>query len=125
MKVYEHVSGKRPPARSGPRSRSCPPGSRPRFPAHRAHSPVDGRGGRVRRAISVRRGRARLFRGHQPRHAKVYRNFRAEYDRLQRERVAAFREFRADVESAAYPEEKHLVPIAEGEFAAFVKALEK
>ena len=38
-------------------------------------------------------------RGHQPRHAKVYRNFRAEYDRLQRERVAAFKEFRADVES--------------------------
>src|SRR6202042_2240922 len=32
-------------------------------------------------------------RGHQPRHAKVYRNFRAEYDRLQRERVAAFQEF--------------------------------
>ncbi len=64
-------------------------------------------------------------RGHQPRHAKVYRNFRAEYDRLQKERVAAFREFRADVESGAYPEEKHLVPIAEAEFEAFVKALPK
>ena len=46
-------------------------------------------------------------RGHQPRHAKVYRNFRAEYDRLQRERIAAFKEFRADVETGAYPEEKH------------------
>ena len=42
-------------------------------------------------------------RGHQPRHAKVYRNFRAEYDRLQRERVAAFQEFRADVEKGAFP----------------------
>ena len=41
-------------------------------------------------------------RGHQPRHAKVYRNFRAEYDRLQRERIAAFKEFRADVETGAY-----------------------
>jgi 3-methyl-2-oxobutanoate hydroxymethyltransferase len=64
-------------------------------------------------------------RGHQPRHAKVYRNFRAEYDRLQRERVAAFTEFRADVEKGAFPEEKHLVPIADAEFAAFVKALGK
>jgi hypothetical protein len=40
-------------------------------------------------------------RGHQPRHAKVYRNFRAEYDRLQQERIAAFKEFRADVETGA------------------------
>jgi 3-methyl-2-oxobutanoate hydroxymethyltransferase len=64
-------------------------------------------------------------RGHQPRHAKVYRNFRAEYDRLQKERVTAFREFRADVDGGAFPEEKHLVPIAEAEFEAFVKALPK
>jgi len=57
-------------------------------------------------------------RGHKPRHAKVYRDFRAELDRLQRERIAAFKEFRADVESGAYPEEKHLVRIADGEFSA-------
>ena len=62
-------------------------------------------------------------RGHQPRHAKVYRNFRKEYERLHRERIAAFREFRADVESGAFPEEKHLVPIADAEFEAFLKAL--
>jgi 3-methyl-2-oxobutanoate hydroxymethyltransferase len=64
-------------------------------------------------------------RGHKPRHAKVYRDFRAELDRLQGERVAAFKEFRADVETGAYPEEKHLVPIADDEFAAFMKALGK
>jgi 3-methyl-2-oxobutanoate hydroxymethyltransferase len=64
-------------------------------------------------------------RGHKPRHAKAYRNFRAELDRLQRERVAAFKEFRADVESGAYPEDKHLVPIADAEFAAFLQALKK
>jgi 3-methyl-2-oxobutanoate hydroxymethyltransferase len=64
-------------------------------------------------------------RGHQPRHAKVYRNFRAEYERLQRERIAAFQEFRADVEKGAFPEDKHLVPIADAEFEAFVKGLEK
>jgi len=60
---------------------------------------------------------------HRPRHAKVYRNFRAEFDRLQSERIAAFKEFRADVETGAYPEEKHLVPITDGEFEAFLKAL--
>ena len=64
-------------------------------------------------------------RGHKPRHAKVYRDFRAELDRLQRERIAAFKEFRADVESRAFPEEKHLVPIADGEFEAFMKELGK
>ena len=62
-------------------------------------------------------------RGQQPRHAKVYRNFRAECERLQRERIAAFREYRADVESGAYPEQKHLVPVADSEVASFMKAL--
>jgi 3-methyl-2-oxobutanoate hydroxymethyltransferase len=66
-----------------------------------------------------------ITRGHLPRHAKVYRAFRAELDRLQRERVAAFEEFRADVESGAFPEDKHLVPIADSEFAAFLKALKQ
>ena len=32
---------------------------------------------------------------------------------------------RADVESGAFPETKHLVPIAEGEFEAFLKALKQ
>lgn len=62
-------------------------------------------------------------RGHRPRHAKVYRNFRAEYDRLQAERLAAFREFKADVASGAYPEPGHAVPIEDAEFAAFLKRL--
>lgn len=64
-----------------------------------------------------------MTRGYLPRHAKVYRDFRAELDRLQRERIAAFQEFRADVESGAFPEKKHLVPIAEDEFDAFLEAL--
>jgi len=62
-------------------------------------------------------------RGHQPRHAKVYRNFRAEYDRLQAERIAAFKEFAADVDSGAYPEKRHLVPIEDQEFDAFMNRL--
>ena len=60
---------------------------------------------------------------HRPRHAKVYRNFRAEFDRLQQERIAAFKEFKADVDTGAYPEQKHLVPMAAAEYAAFVKGL--
>jgi 3-methyl-2-oxobutanoate hydroxymethyltransferase len=47
--------------------------------------------------------------GKVPRHSKQYRNFKAEYARLQEERVAAFKEFAADVESGAYPERKHIV----------------
>ena len=62
-------------------------------------------------------------RGHKPRHAKTYRNFRAELDRLQSERIAAFAEFRADVASGAYPAPGHVVPIADAEFDSFMKAM--
>jgi 3-methyl-2-oxobutanoate hydroxymethyltransferase len=62
-------------------------------------------------------------RGHRPRHAKVYRNFRAELDRLQQERIAAFREFINDVNTGAYPEEKHKVAISDAEFEAFSSRL--
>lgn len=62
-------------------------------------------------------------RGHMPRHSKVYRNFAAEYDRLQAERVAAFKEFIADVASSAYPEDKHVVKMAAAELSAFQAAL--
>lgn len=57
--------------------------------------------------------------GRIPRHSKVYRNFAAEYDRLQQERINAFREFKADVDSGAFPEERYLVPIDAEELAAF------
>lgn len=54
-------------------------------------------------------------RGRMPHHAKVYRNFAAEFDQLQQERVAAFSELIADVRSGAYPENKHVVRIPEKE----------
>lgn len=63
--------------------------------------------------------------GHRPRHAKVYRDFAAEYERLQRERVAAFGEFRADVESGAYPEPHHLVDVDADIVASFAAALDQ
>ncbi len=62
-------------------------------------------------------------REHRPRHAKVYRDFQAEYDRLQKERIAAFKEYAADVDSGAYPAAEHLVPIADDEFDAFLGRL--
>ncbi len=62
-------------------------------------------------------------RGHMPRHSKVYRNFAAEMDRLQQERVAAFKEFVADVESLAYPEERHIVRMDPAELQKFMQKL--
>ncbi len=44
-----------------------------------------------------------------PRHAKAYRNFAAEHARLQAERLAAFREYIADVNEGRFPERSHLV----------------
>jgi 3-methyl-2-oxobutanoate hydroxymethyltransferase len=61
--------------------------------------------------------------GHKPRHAKTYRNFAAEYARLQSERVAAFKEFVADVNIGAYPQPQHNVPMPDDEFAAFKASL--
>ena len=63
-------------------------------------------------------------RGHMPRHSKVYRNFAAEYDRLQAERVAAFSEFVADVNSKAYPEERHVVRMDPAELETFLEKVD-
>jgi 3-methyl-2-oxobutanoate hydroxymethyltransferase len=62
-------------------------------------------------------------RGHKPRHAKTYRDFAAEYARLQQERIAAYSEFVADVGSGAYPGPQHVVGIDDGEFAGFLAQL--
>jgi 3-methyl-2-oxobutanoate hydroxymethyltransferase len=56
--------------------------------------------------------------GHKPRHAKTYRDFAAENARLQAERIAAFSEFLADVNTGAYPQQQHSVGMADAEFAA-------
>lgn len=44
-----------------------------------------------------------------PRHAKSYRNFLEEHRRLQRERIAAFGEYIADVKQGRFPERSHLI----------------
>jgi 3-methyl-2-oxobutanoate hydroxymethyltransferase len=52
-------------------------------------------------------------RGHIPRHAKTYRNFAAEHDRLQEERIAAYAEYIADVTSGTFPDAQHIVEMDE------------
>ncbi|MEM9393372.1 MAG: 3-methyl-2-oxobutanoate hydroxymethyltransferase [Pseudomonadota bacterium] len=52
-------------------------------------------------------------RGHFPRHAKKYRDFAAERDRLQAERIAAYKEYIADVGSGSFPEATHMVDAEE------------
>lgn len=64
-------------------------------------------------------------RGKMPRHSKVYRDFAAEYDRLQRERVAAFTEFRTDVETGRFPEARFTLHMVPEELARFSSALEQ
>lgn len=59
-----------------------------------------------------------------PRHAKEYRDFRAEFERLQQERIAAFGEFLADVESGVYPSPEHEVAVSDDVYGEFVEFLE-
>ncbi len=62
--------------------------------------------------------------GHIPRHAKVYRNFKAEYERLHQESIAAFSEFKADVDSGVYPAQNQQVEIKDEEFEKFMGLVE-
>ena len=59
-----------------------------------------------------------------PRHAKAYRNFRQEYQRLQAERVAAFKEYAEEVKSGRFPEAQHLVTMDENVFQEAIKTIE-
>jgi 3-methyl-2-oxobutanoate hydroxymethyltransferase len=60
---------------------------------------------------------------HVPRHSKVYRDFAAEHARLQRERVAAFTEYRLDVESGNFPAEEHVLRMNSDEWQRFRESL--
>ncbi|MFV0245365.1 MAG: 3-methyl-2-oxobutanoate hydroxymethyltransferase, partial [Qingshengfaniella sp.] len=60
---------------------------------------------------------------HKPRHGKVYRDLGTKLREIQDERIAAFKDFKADVDNGGYPEAGHSVPIADDEFEAFMKAV--
>lgn len=59
-----------------------------------------------------------------PRHARSYRNFREEYARLQRERVAAFGEYIEDVREGRFPGPGNLLEMEDAEFDAFLSSVE-
>src|SRR5207245_10874849 len=59
-----------------------------------------------------------------PRHAKAYRNFRQEYQRLQNERIVAFKEYAADVNDGRFPSPENLVEMNEAAFQAALQAIE-
>ena len=59
-----------------------------------------------------------------PRHAKAYRNFLKEYHRLQQERIAAFKEYAADVTAGRFPEKRHLISIPETELKQAIATIE-
>jgi 3-methyl-2-oxobutanoate hydroxymethyltransferase len=58
-----------------------------------------------------------------PRHAKAYRNFVEEHRRLQSERVAAFSEYIADVQSGCFPQRSHLVEMDDTDLQQVIKSL--
>jgi len=60
-----------------------------------------------------------------PRHAKAYRDFRAEHERLQNERVAAFGEYVSDVESGRFPASTNLIEMEDEVMQAFIGSLDE
>ena len=63
--------------------------------------------------------------GHMPRHARVYRNFKKEFNKLQNERVSAFKEFHNDTVNKNFNDSKITVKIEEKELDKFLKLAEK
>src|SRR5258706_7524911 len=59
-----------------------------------------------------------------PRHARAYRNFLKEYQRLQAERIAAFKDYAEEVKSGRFPEARHLVAMDEAVLREVVEAIE-
>ena len=59
-----------------------------------------------------------------PRHAKAYRDFSAERKRLQKERIAAFSEYIADVQDGNFPADSNTVGMTDDAFDQFVKSVE-
>jgi len=62
-------------------------------------------------------------RGHFPRHSRRYRNLARMEDRMQKERIAAFREYVADVASGAFPSAAETLSMDPKELDLFLKSL--
>ena len=62
---------------------------------------------------------------HIPRHSRIYRQFNIEYQRLQKERVAAFKEFHNDTINKKFNDPKITVSIETQEYEKFLKLAEE
>src|SRR6187431_1753292 len=60
-----------------------------------------------------------------PRHAKAYRNFAAEHRRLQQERLAAFREYIADVHEGRFPARSNLIEMESSKLDETIRSVGK
>ena len=63
--------------------------------------------------------------GHTPRHARIYRDFKEEYAKLQKERILAFKEFHSDTINKKFNDPKITVGIEDNEFDKFLKLSNK
>ena len=63
--------------------------------------------------------------GHIPRHARIYRNFKKEFEKLQKERLNAFKEFHNDTINKNFNDSKITVGIEDREYEKFLKLSEK
>ena len=63
--------------------------------------------------------------GHVPRHARIYRDFKKEYAKLQIKRVSAFKEFHYDTINKKFDDPKITVGIEDKEYEKFLKLAEK
>ena len=63
--------------------------------------------------------------GHIPRHSRIYRNFKKEFDNLHKERVKAYKEFIQDTENKNFNDPKITVKIEDREYEKFLKLSEK
>ena len=63
--------------------------------------------------------------GHIPRHARIYRDFKKEHAKLQKERVSAFKEYHTDTVNKNFNDPKITVSIDDKEFDNFLKLSQK
>ena len=63
--------------------------------------------------------------GHTPRHARIYRDFKKEFAKLQEQRILAFKEFHEDTVKKNFNDPKITVGIEDNEFDKFLELSEK
>ena len=63
--------------------------------------------------------------GHIPRHARIYRDFKKEYAKLQAERVSAFKAFHEDTVNKNFNDPKITVGIDNNEYEKFIELADK